>query len=578
MRRAVETTIPDIAEQGFFVINKSREQIFINGQVMKTGAIVGPLTDFAVIEKNETVIFWWRNKQALEYIPGDDSRDLPWWWGMVNSDLVESMQQYLQGKKGVKRPQETQGSRGSKRPKTGSQVQSNNGTNPSTTSGEVLPTNVDDVTSQSNTATAATLLAPAPENGRNGATTKTTLTTDPSQKKPQNGPRTVAPGGKPTRPKSQSKGWKNFLDAGLARHRGSRQQIEARETGTFTTLEALSALDQNQVVISIATIWQGLRQHGQLFAFADPDFFGYDPPILDLAKRLVGAPEKFIMPILWHDQPGKEIQAGKETYLGHFVLFVAEWCPEPGEVRLELFNSSTSGPSTQQLVTRAKELIMGSHWPDSQAQKAEPSFFSYVRSVACPIQEGVNTCGFSVILNAWCVMLGIPISPTDKRRELKGSHKIFLKTGLEIVNLALKGCMDAHTIQAFVNYWGYSQDQKYPEDLLANNVAAVRMDGELLNTALYEQAMIESAIEDGVNALIESLISMRLWAPLTFGYMRKLVIDANGDHNIAIEVIISQFGKGSDERMVKPVEQTDEIDERIRREVGGFLGNFNNTQ
>lgn len=555
MRRPVEKTIPDIAEQGFFVINKSREEILINGQVMKTGAIVGPLTDFAVIEKNETVIFWWRNKQALEYTPGDDSRDFPWWWGMVNSDLVESMQQHLQEKKGVKRPQETQGSRGSKRPKTGSQVQSNNGTNTSTTSGEVLPTNAE---------------APPPEKGRNGATTETTLTSDPSQKKPQTGPLTQAPIRKPRGPKSQSKGWKDFLDAGLARHRGSRQQIEARETGTFTTLEALSALDQNQVVISIATIWQGLRQHGQLFAFADSGFFGYDPPILDLAKRLVGAPEKFIMPILWHDQPGKEIQAGKRTHLGHFVLFVAEWCPGPGEVRLELFNSSTSGPSTEQLVNRAKELIMGSHWPDSQAQKAEPSFFSDVRSVACPIQEGVNTCGFSVILNAWCVMLGIPISATNKRRELKKSSKVFLKTGLEIVNLALKGCMDAHTIQAFVNYWGYSQDQKYPEDLLANNVAAVRMDGELLDTALYEQAMIESAIEDGVNALIESLISMRLWAPLTFGHMRKLVIDANGDHSLAIKVIISQFGKSA--------EQSDEIDERIRRDVGGFVENFNNTQ
>ncbi|CAF9922173.1 hypothetical protein IMSHALPRED_005603 [Imshaugia aleurites] len=100
-----------------------------------------------------------------------------------------------------------------------------------------------------------------------------------------------------------------------------------------------------------------------------------------------------------------------------------------------------------------------------------------------------NACGFFVILNAWAVMLEIPIFRGEGRRKGCGHHNTFIKTGLKIVNLALAGFMDSRTIQAFMNSFGLSeeQDPNAAEDPARPCVDAVRMDRKRFRSALERQ-------------------------------------------------------------------------------------------
>ncbi|KAL8645826.1 MAG: hypothetical protein Q9210_006494 [Variospora velana] len=113
-----------------------------------------------------------------------------------------------------------------------------------------------------------------------------------------------------------------------------------------------------------------------------------------------------------------------------------------------------------------------------------------------PAQEGIDACGMFVILNAWVHMLGLPrvgawIRPRYNR-EYVYDEDGFLEIGMEIINLALSGHMDLLTIQAFLNYYGYCELQD-PDgaNIFGGEIRTTQMTPDGLNELLEVQRAIE---------------------------------------------------------------------------------------
>jgi len=144
---------------------------------------------------------------------------------------------------------------------------------------------------------------------------------------------------------------------------------------------------------------------------------------------------------------------------------------------------------------RTKEIVENSEWaaPDDQGAHIPIANNTYVRT---PKQKAnSNTCGFYTILNAWAVMLGIPVHPQSRRRG-QSTHGEFMAQGLEMINLALSGHMDSRTIQAFLNVFGYTtvQDPENENDNVKHRVTTVRMNQGRLEIALNNQRCLDENI------------------------------------------------------------------------------------
>lgn len=55
-------------EIGYFLVNEQRN-LFINENLIARNSMAGPLPDFAVIQVGYWVVFWWRSRAAMGYIP-----------------------------------------------------------------------------------------------------------------------------------------------------------------------------------------------------------------------------------------------------------------------------------------------------------------------------------------------------------------------------------------------------------------------------------------------------------------------------------------------------------------------------
>ena len=519
-------------EEGFFIINKDFERFLVNGQVMSRGGVAGPLPDFAVIELDSNAIFWWRNREALSYSPGVEFSVSPWYWSLIYWGLVCEIEQILwRSKRDLKRSRSADDRRENKRSKGNSYHRDKSLTSKSDNGARTIshppppPRNVD------NTGEGATL--------KNNSYQRRGGTSHSGSESGIFPPLFSSP-----------RTWQDVLNEGLEWHRRCKTRMEAREkvrpTGPFRRFARPDKLGEDDVILAIATFWEALRRDGQLFAFAGVDFFGQtnsgNGDFQLRTQGVVGAPEKFIMPLLLHPHKNKGAKAADKTeQLGHLVLFTAEWSADRQKIRLDLSDSlqKRSGVFKKDMIERAKELITGSRWPYDQAKQPAPGFFSAVSSLASPQQEGTNTCGFYMILNAWCIMLGIPISRTEKRRVRTKDFKLFLRDGQEIINLALIGCMDAITVQAFLNVWGYSQEQIL-EEAVARNVTAVRMDMEILHRALYQQAVLEGRGYKPSRKEVTDLIQVTgLKGKVTFEELQAKLIEEEGDGNRAVARLLS---------------------------------------
>lgn len=339
--------------------------------------------------------------------------------------------------------------------------------------------------------------------------------------------------------------WQQILDDGLVRHRRHKQKRDAQKKEKyFSEIKSSTNMGVDDVLVGIAPVWEALRLKGIEYAYAGVDVF--DPVTaggasLDLVGA-VGGPNKFIMPMLLHCQS----QPGTGS-IGHLVLGVAEMIDaQEKKVRIDFYDSHPDIVERNVMRNKAREIVESSGWLDSGPPlKKQPTYVNS-RYLTSPRQVGVNTCGLSVILNAWAVMLDIPFHPHHLRRAPRNDD-IFLKRGLEIVNLAVAGCMDSRTIQAFLNVHGYSkeQDPSTPDELVPE-VAAIRMDLQRFGAIVHDLAKMATWRAAGGHEPTEEAIQQQLGfaALATREQVRNALILENHDRDAAA-LRLAQLGTPS---------------------------------
>lgn len=220
-------------------------------------------------------------------------------------------------------------------------------------------------------------------------------------------------------------------------------------------------------------------------------------------------PNPLIMPLLFVEEYHASTDRRRHNPVGHLMLAVAERSTAlSDDVKLIFMDSASSIAASPEQRAAAEGLVRYSGWMGvdgkGDALVRNPRFVEEWRP--CPRQECGNTCGVSLILNAWAYMLGIPVYPGPHRRSPpnstpKGGQEFHI-FGLEIINLALAGHMNSDVIQAFMNYYGYSEDQD-PNDpsAVARPMQAVRLSPEQLERMVHNRRQVEMDVAAVVNGL-----------------------------------------------------------------------------
>ena len=288
-------------------------------------------------------------------------------------------------------------------------------------------------------------------------------------------------------PKKQTT-WKKILDEGMERHRRSKKNADPSKDRNLQ-IDKFFNMQYEWVVVAIASVWAALGNDNHQFAFSSHRFFESE------VKTLVNASaERFILPLLI---PHSEDAA--DNMIAHIVLATADMKKGEDNTFQVALTIRDSLPDyivePDRFYQTAQDLIEGSQWPFNQTDNSgqiSNLIFTKATAPKIPYQaKGRNECGFHTIINAWAIMLGIPIydSPDGKRRAMVTFTAQFPNLGLEIVNLVLRGHMDTRTIQAFLHYYGYAAEQDCnTEGVLVNNVKTIPFSGDSFHQLVRELA------------------------------------------------------------------------------------------
>lgn len=294
-------------------------------------------------------------------------------------------------------------------------------------------------------------------------------------------------------------------------------RLSDKERRNFSTeIKKKADMSNDDIAIGIGTIWETLRNLNRLYAHGSLDVF--DPgsngePGVFQSVGIVGRRRPFIMPLLFESRSQQKARGKSTGYanVGHLILAVAEIeqhqdfgerygsaniegdgasstngldktankskDQEEGKpllVNLSIYDSLPGHVAEKDVIQRTQTVVEESGWLGVDKPKPE---FSAFKPMIVPVQtSGSNTCGFHVILNAWAVMLNIPIHPDGERRSSTDDDS-FYEDGLRMMNLALAGFMDLATIQEYMDIHGYSQDEgaSVPRSTIGH-VKTVRLD------------------------------------------------------------------------------------------------------
>ena len=313
----------------------------------------------------------------------------------------------------------------------------------------------------------------------------------------------------PPRPSIRSpRNWRESLVRGLANNKAMKAKNVRTTQGArkdASVIPSFSNMADYDVILGIAPIWEGLKRLRRAdfdFTYAGMDVFA--PGGGQKSVGAVGRWSRFIMPLFFSPVEDDILEYQGDGHeqiqsVGHLVLCVAELVnDQPMTVQLQIFDSRPGTVPVLTIVDKARDIISRSDWLNTDNSKI-PVLFKPASVMRTPQQVGRNTCGLHVILNAWTYMLGIPIHPynlrrgrTEKDEGGETDHR-FLKGGLEMVNLALAGFMDSATIQAFLNVYGYSVEQRFGDPARAViPVNAVGMNQEKLLYTLQKRQTVDA--------------------------------------------------------------------------------------
>lgn len=443
----------------YFLVNENMHLFIVNGKSIGQKLAAGPLPDFVVVQIEGWVIFWWRTRAAMGHIPEVISQGVK----EVHKGGAASAQEGGDN--------DTAERRSSPSPASAKEVKD--------TAKE--PTHLLGDGEEKSTAEKPTIL----QTGTNQQDINDTA-----------------------EPVELLSSWEEILETNVALHRAKRNSFS--DGSAAYQIEGYDCMTLENVLSAVATIWEALRSQGAIYAFAgnevlDTEFRGVVQTSSFEGSGVVGGEEnKFIMPLYFSaeeedtekyhkglrekraKQKGAKTESEKKMAdeimvpepLGHILLAVAEkGSAQPERVHIEIRDSRPGTTHATQIRERAR--AAAGIW---LGMDVDP-IITNVKVVRQPLK--IHTCGMFTILNAWAVMLGIPLLKHEQRR--KKRHNIgFLEAALEIVNLALAGFMDTETIQAFLNVYGYSEEQDVGIKT-TYAVDAVKMSYERLERKLQEE-------------------------------------------------------------------------------------------
>ena len=261
-----------------------------------------------------------------------------------------------------------------------------------------------------------------------------------------------------------AKSWEGQLRRYEARWKELRLRNRVNNRKGPTQITSVSGMAPEDVVIAIASIWEGVNRNtaeskrtgrGVVYAYAGCDILAPSGTgeYQVTGIGVVGRRKEFIIPIL--------NQSAQHFFLAIVTLADPDVtkkqksgrCP----VSLCIMDSRPNTISRHEMWAQCMTLIHSSGWLGGR--KIRPHCdLAEVNFEPVPHQEGIDACGFYVILNAWAHLLGI-ITHDKLHRRGSTTASAFLSQGLRLVNLVLAGFMDSRTIQAYMNTHGYSTHQ-----------------------------------------------------------------------------------------------------------------------
>ncbi|KAL8962867.1 MAG: hypothetical protein Q9183_005086 [Haloplaca sp. 2 TL-2023] len=441
---------------------------------------VGPLPDYAIIQIEEAVIFWWRNEVALDYVPG-----------------------YL------------------------AELEHDDGSMPEKPQGAQPPGGVDEELGIEVTKTSWNTPeqdASQNEQGLDESEIWSVFHDDFEEKCIK---------------------WQSIFSERMRMHRHERASDERwkrdiewenrsstspRPIHQFKGHEELSGDD---VVLSIASLWQAMRSEHDDSAFSSYDLFQVchlcpsdaEAFAFPISAAVGGRESKhLIIPIIAdkdNTAPGsseRRKSAGQNTrepppptgpriqakdanaWIGgdsHILLAIATRPTDPDDssIRYEIFDSCPGYLNPATINHAVENTVSRSGWLARNAEGfacaplKKPTMTQTPRHV--PAQVSIDSCGIHAILNAWVHLLKLyPLNSTKRcgsDEELMASDPReieFIENAAEMINLALAGHMDTLTIRAFMNGWGYCklQDPENAEPMA--EIATVLMTSKILEEAV----------------------------------------------------------------------------------------------
>lgn len=299
---------------------------------------------------------------------------------------------------------------------------------------------------------------------------------------------------------------------------------------SMTTIVDTFAMLDEVVHMAIASVWEGMRQAGLNFAFGDIFTFRgrRNPNMLIPDVEAVLGPAPLIMPLFFgREMPRDDVrgrtknrtknrQIVRFTEFGHHLFAIAtqEGSNAKG-VKVYIMDSSPGTRSQDEIKHVVGCLVKFTGWLGIDASGRPLSVEHTIRywPMPTPVQEGPMSCGFYQILNAWAVMIGIPIHPGEQRR-IDTTWDQFKRDGLGIINMALAGYMDSFTILAFMNRHGYSADEGTVNTAHIRDMNTVAMTADKAHRIVYrlrQQARAdgpEGATSDSAQSMDEDEIDV----------------------------------------------------------------------
>jgi len=166
--------------------------------------------------------------------------------------------------------------------------------------------------------------------------------------------------------------------------------------------------------------------------------------------------------------PSPTLQASLGIPLGHHLLAIATrpipTTTTPPSITLTIYDSAPGHIPPASIHAAALALITHTGWlgllPTGQPNLSlTPSFPSPPLHARVPHQSGGNTCGLYTVLNAWAFMLGVEVYTGGRggRKGGGGASGVFEEMAREVLDLAMGGCMDGGTVRAFLRVFGYAE-------------------------------------------------------------------------------------------------------------------------